>query len=194
MTPTTHAHEGELVVFNIGMTVRRWWRPDLWLPAFFAMPRMIAELSRNKAAAERGEEEHLGFLGADTLFGAKGPWVVQSGAASTTSTRTRAAGTRSTCLRGGASTPWRASTPAPSGSGTRPSPCRPGGSRRSTAQAHRSGWPPRPGRSPRSGVAARPASDWPPPAASLSSRCARRSRRGACPCDRGAGHTPRAGE
>ena len=77
MTPTTHAHEGELVVFNIGMTVRRWWRPDLWLPAFFAMPRMIAELSRNKAAAERGEEEHLGFLGADTLFGAKGPWVVQ---------------------------------------------------------------------------------------------------------------------
>src|SRR5690606_36016936 len=31
----------------------------------------------NKAAAARGEAEDLGFLGATTLLGGKGPWVVQ---------------------------------------------------------------------------------------------------------------------
>lgn len=77
MRPTTHAHDGGLVVFNIGMTIRRWYRPDLWLPAFVAMPRMIAELERRRAAAGRGEGEDPGFLGAETLVGPKGPWVVQ---------------------------------------------------------------------------------------------------------------------
>lgn len=77
MQPLTHAHEGELVVFHIGMHIHHWHRPDLWLPVLFAMPPMIAELSRNKAAAEQGEATDLGFLGADTLFGPKGPWVVQ---------------------------------------------------------------------------------------------------------------------
>lgn len=41
----THRHEGELVVFHIGMQINRWWRPDLWLPTFFAMPPMLRELS-----------------------------------------------------------------------------------------------------------------------------------------------------
>ncbi|MDO5629421.1 MAG: DUF4188 domain-containing protein [Mobilicoccus sp.] len=72
-----HAHEGDVVVFHIGMTIRRPLRPDLWGPAFTAMPRMIAELERNKAAAARGEAPDLGFLGADTLMGRRGPWVVQ---------------------------------------------------------------------------------------------------------------------
>lgn len=76
-TPMTHAHEGEIVVFHIGMTIRRWHRPDLWMPVFTAMPKMLAELARNKAAAERGEAEDLGFLGATTLFGPQGPFVVQ---------------------------------------------------------------------------------------------------------------------
>lgn len=41
------------------------------------MPGMVAELSRNRAAADRGEAADLGFLGAFTLMGRKGPWVVQ---------------------------------------------------------------------------------------------------------------------
>lgn len=75
--PVTHAHEGELVVFHIGMTVKAWHRPDLWGPVVTAMPRMIAELGRNRAAADRGEAPDLGFLGAETMIGPSGPWVVQ---------------------------------------------------------------------------------------------------------------------
>ncbi|KRE39010.1 hypothetical protein ASG73_01185 [Janibacter sp. Soil728] len=77
MRQQTHAHEGDVVVFNIGMTIRKPHRPDLWWTPFVAMPRMIAELSRNRAAADRGEAEDLGFLGAHTLMGRRGPWVVQ---------------------------------------------------------------------------------------------------------------------
>ena len=75
--PQTHAHDGELVVFHIGMTIRKAHRPDLWLPVVRAMPRMLTELARNTEAAARGEAEDLGFLGATTLVGARGPWVVQ---------------------------------------------------------------------------------------------------------------------
>ena len=64
----THDHDGELVVFLIGMRINRPWRPDLWLPAFVAMPRMLAELS--------GDPES-GLLGYRLLFGAGGPTVVQ---------------------------------------------------------------------------------------------------------------------
>lgn len=77
LTTTTHAHDDGLVVFHIGMTIRRPHRPDLWGPVFMAMPPMLAELRRNRAATERGEAEDLGFLGATTLMGGKGPWVVQ---------------------------------------------------------------------------------------------------------------------
>lgn len=77
MRSLTHAHDEGIVVFNIGMTIRKPHRPDLWLPVFAAMPKMIAELSRNKAAAAQGKADDLGFLGAETLFGVKGPWVVQ---------------------------------------------------------------------------------------------------------------------
>lgn len=73
----THAHDDDVVVFNIGMTIAAPHRIDLWWPVFVAMPRMIAELERNRAAAERGEAEDLGFLGATTLMGRRGPWVVQ---------------------------------------------------------------------------------------------------------------------
>ena len=64
----THRYEGELVVFHIGMEINRWWRPDLWLPAFVAMPRMLRELS---------VEVDSGMLGYAILFGARGPYVVQ---------------------------------------------------------------------------------------------------------------------
>src|SRR5690625_7587994 len=73
----THAHEGDLVVFHIGMTIRKPYRPDLWGPVFLAMPAMLAELEKNRADDERGEAEDLVFLGACTLIGAIGPWVDQ---------------------------------------------------------------------------------------------------------------------
>jgi hypothetical protein len=74
---TTHEHDGSIAVFLIGMRFNRLSRPDHWLPTFTAMPRMLAELYRNKAAAARGEADDLGFLSARTLFGGKGVTVVQ---------------------------------------------------------------------------------------------------------------------
>jgi hypothetical protein len=65
---TTHRHSGELVVFLIGMRFNRLWRPDLWLPVFLAMPKMLAELSRDSSS---------GLLGYRLTFGAGGPLVVQ---------------------------------------------------------------------------------------------------------------------
>ena len=64
----THEHDGELVVFLIGMRVNRPWRPDLWLPVVAAMPRMLTELSRDPGS---------GLLGHRVLLGAGGPTVVQ---------------------------------------------------------------------------------------------------------------------
>lgn len=64
----THRHEGELVAFHIGMQINRPWRPDLWLPAFLAMPRMLKELSADPDS---------GLLGYQLLFGRGGPYVVQ---------------------------------------------------------------------------------------------------------------------
>lgn len=64
----THDHDGDLVVFLIGMRVNRLWRPDLWLPVFAAMPKMLAELSQDRES---------GLLGYRILFGAGGPTVVQ---------------------------------------------------------------------------------------------------------------------
>ena len=64
----THQHEGDLVVFLIGMRLNRPWRLDLWLPVFAAMPRMLAELSR---------EPDSGLLGYRLLLGSGGPTVVQ---------------------------------------------------------------------------------------------------------------------
>ena len=64
----THAHSGPLVVFLIGMRINRPWRPDLWLPAFMAMPRMLAELASDPAS---------GLLGYRLTIGAGGPLLVQ---------------------------------------------------------------------------------------------------------------------
>ena len=50
------------------MRVNRPWRPDLWMPVFAAMPRMLAELSRDRDS---------GLLGHRVLVGAGGPTVVQ---------------------------------------------------------------------------------------------------------------------
>ena len=79
MQSHTHAYDAEdgLVVFHIGMTLAKPLRIDQWGPVVRAMPRMIAELERNRDEAARGEAEDLGFLGSIYLVGGKGPWLVQ---------------------------------------------------------------------------------------------------------------------
>jgi len=64
----THGYDGDLVVFLIGMRINKPWRPDLWLPVFNAMPRMLAELSKDKDS---------GLLGYRLTIGAGGPLLVQ---------------------------------------------------------------------------------------------------------------------
>lgn len=73
----THQYDNGLGVFLIGVRFNRLRRPDQWIPVFLAMPKMLAELYRNRAAADRGEADDLGFLGARTLMGGKGLTVVQ---------------------------------------------------------------------------------------------------------------------
>ena len=65
MTPQ---QDGPLVVFLIGMRVNRIFRPDLWMPVFMAMPRMLAELSADSSS---------GLLGYRITVGAGGPLVIQ---------------------------------------------------------------------------------------------------------------------
>jgi hypothetical protein len=64
----THDHDGDLVVFLIGMRINKPWRPDLWLPVFNAMPKMLAELSRDPDS---------GLLGYRLAVGAGGPLLIQ---------------------------------------------------------------------------------------------------------------------
>ncbi len=56
--------EGDFVVFIIGMRVNKLWKIHKWLPVATAMPKMIAELSKNPES---------GFLGARQ----SGLWLVQ---------------------------------------------------------------------------------------------------------------------
>jgi Domain of unknown function (DUF4188) len=63
----THDHDGDLVVFLIGMRINKPWRPDLWLPTFLAMGPMLAELSKDKDS---------GLLGYRVAIGS-GPFLVQ---------------------------------------------------------------------------------------------------------------------
>jgi len=64
----THRYEGELVIFLIGMGINRPWRPDLWLPVFVAMPRMLRELF---------SDPDSGLTGMRMTIGARGPVLVQ---------------------------------------------------------------------------------------------------------------------
>lgn len=65
---TTHRYGGELVVFLIGMTINKPWRPDRWFPTLLAMPPMLRELSRAPDS---------GLLGYRMLLGLRGPTLVQ---------------------------------------------------------------------------------------------------------------------
>lgn len=64
----THEHEGDLVVFLIGMKINKPWRPDLWMPVFQAMPRMLRELA---------SDPESGMLGSRLVADPRGPWLVQ---------------------------------------------------------------------------------------------------------------------
>jgi hypothetical protein len=52
--------DGDFVVFLIGMRINKPWKPHKWLPAFFAMPRMLKELYGLPA-------DETGFLGHSSL-------------------------------------------------------------------------------------------------------------------------------
>lgn len=60
--------DGEFAVFLIGMRLNKPWKIHRWVPAFVAMPRMLAELSRRP---------ELGLLGYRLTIGADGPTVIQ---------------------------------------------------------------------------------------------------------------------
>jgi hypothetical protein len=77
MDRMTHAYDGPLVVFLIGLRVHQPWRLKVLRSAVTAMPRMVAELERNKAAAERGEEESLGYLGSRSTVHLTGTTMIQ---------------------------------------------------------------------------------------------------------------------
>ena len=50
---TTHAYDGPLALFLIGVRIHQPWRLRVVSQVIRAMPPMIAELERNKAAAAR---------------------------------------------------------------------------------------------------------------------------------------------
>lgn len=56
----TADHQGDIVVFLIGMRVNRWWKVHKWWPVGMAMPKMLSELQ---------QEPELGLLGFESWFG-----------------------------------------------------------------------------------------------------------------------------
>lgn len=64
---TTH-RPAPAALFLIGIRFNKVYRPDAWLPAFFAMPKMISELSKDAGS---------GFLGYRLLRGERGVTVIQ---------------------------------------------------------------------------------------------------------------------
>jgi len=67
-THDTAAVPDGMVVFLIGMTITKWWRPDRWWPTFRAMLPMLIEQRRRP---------ELGVLGTRVLVGGTGPLIVQ---------------------------------------------------------------------------------------------------------------------
>lgn len=60
--------EGDFVVFLIGMRINAFWKIHKWLPVFFAMPRMLRELSTH---------DDSGLLGFRTRWGGRNVEVIQ---------------------------------------------------------------------------------------------------------------------
>jgi hypothetical protein len=64
----TAAHDGDIVVFLIGMRVNKPWRLRAWWPVFTAMPKMLRELS---------QDPESGLLGFRMFFGLRSATLVQ---------------------------------------------------------------------------------------------------------------------
>ena len=128
------AHDDEVVVFVLGMRVNRWRAVRSWAATFRAMPRMLAELSR---------EQERGMLQQSTALGRHGPEV-------TTYWRSLPELLAYAHDTAGEHRPaWRAfnaaarrSRRARSASGTRRTSCRRVRTSRSTATCPSLGWPP----------------------------------------------------
>lgn len=73
----THALDGSVAVFLIGMTINKPWRPDRWVPVLAAMGPMLRELYTAKARAAECAGDDPGFLAARTTIGLRGPTVIQ---------------------------------------------------------------------------------------------------------------------
>ncbi|SDS60902.1 protein of unknown function [Nocardioides scoriae] len=73
----THAYDGDLVLFLIGVRLHQPWRLGVVRRVLAAMPRMIAELEADRAAAERDGTPGQGFLGARYLLDGGHPTVLQ---------------------------------------------------------------------------------------------------------------------
>lgn len=67
-TRRSHDRDAQFAVFLIGLRIRKWYRPDAWLPAVAAMPAMLAELYADPGS---------GLLGHRMTIAAGGPMVVQ---------------------------------------------------------------------------------------------------------------------
>ena len=67
-TPIRIESTHPMTLFLIGLRIRRWHRPDAWMPAVAAMPPMLAELY---------DDPESGFLGHRMTVAAGGPLVVQ---------------------------------------------------------------------------------------------------------------------
>ena len=74
---STHAYDGPLALFLIGVRIHQPWRLRVVSQVIRAMPPMIAELERNKAAAAKGEEESLGYLGSRSTVHGLGTTMIQ---------------------------------------------------------------------------------------------------------------------
>ncbi len=73
----THAYEGDIVLFLIGMRIHRPWRVNIVGRAFTAMPKLIAELEEAQAAAAAGAGPDLGYLGGRLILDGLHPTVIQ---------------------------------------------------------------------------------------------------------------------
>lgn len=63
----THDHDGEVVVFLVGMRINQPLRVRTWWPSFSAFPKMVRELYA---------QPELGFLGASTTINGRGALAV----------------------------------------------------------------------------------------------------------------------
>ena len=53
--------EGDFVVFLIGIRINKLWKPQSWLPAFMAMPKMLSELAQHEEMGLLSYHVHFGF-------------------------------------------------------------------------------------------------------------------------------------